>query len=532
MTATAVGTAASEQDHTGAFERATADVERPVYAYRAGPERMGFTNTPESSSGVLPGGPDCLGWVPALPPQRLGAASFLTMHGVRYPYIAGAMAGGIAGERLVITMAQAGMLAFFGTGGLDRNRIERGIKTVQGALSEQTNYGFNLVHNPFNPAVEFELVELFLRHGVRRVSASAFTQLTPALVWFRINGIQRSADGTVTCPSQVFAKVSRSEIARKFMEPPPERLLRQLVESGRIAQHQAELAEGVPMAEDVTAEADSAGHTDNRPAIPLLSSMIDLRDEIVRTRRYPRAIRVGAAGGIGTPQAVAAAFAAGADYILTGSVNQACTEADLADSTKRLLCELDGAAVEMAPAADMFELGARVQVARHGTLFAARANKLYELYRRFGAYEELPQADRQRLERQYFRMPVEEVWQQIETYFQARDPGELERALSSPKHRMALLFRWYLGMSSRWAHEGVEDRRADYQIWCGPALGAFNQWVKGTFFEPPGERRVVQVATNLLYGAAILLRRRLLAMQGVPLPPGVMRVVPRRYPLE
>ena len=32
------------------------------------------------------------------------------------------------------------------------------------------------------------------------------------------------------------------------------------------------------MAEDLTAEADSGGHTDNRPAITLLPTMLALRD--------------------------------------------------------------------------------------------------------------------------------------------------------------------------------------------------------------------------------------------------------------
>jgi len=46
---------------------------------------------------------------------------------------------------------------------------------------------------------------------------------------------------------------------------------------------------------------------------------------------------------------------------------------------------------------------------------------------------------------------------------------------------MALVFRWYLGNGSRWAVEGTPDRVQDYQIWCGPAMGAFNRWVQGSF---------------------------------------------------
>ena len=49
---------------------------------------------------------------------------------------------------------------------------------------------------------------------------------------------------------------------------------------------------------------------DNRPLVALLPATLALRDEIQREQRYPVAIRVGAAGGIGTPQAVLAAFKA------------------------------------------------------------------------------------------------------------------------------------------------------------------------------------------------------------------------------
>jgi trans-AT polyketide synthase, acyltransferase and oxidoreductase domains len=47
---------------------------------------------------------------------------------------------------------------------------------------------------------------------------------------------------------------------------------------------------------------------------------------------------------------------------------------------------------------------------------------------------------------------------------------------------MALVFRWYLGQSPVWANQGDADRKIDYQIWCGPAMGAFNEWVQGELF--------------------------------------------------
>ena len=95
---------------------------------------------------------------------------------------------------------------------------------------------------------------------------------------------------------------------------------------------------------------------------------------------------------------------------------------------------------------------------------------------------------------------------------------------------MALLFRWYLGSSSHWAIEGNSERQLDYQIWCGPAMGAFNDWVKGSFLEAPANRSVVQIALNLLEGAAVLTRAQQLRVMGVPVPDEAFRFAPR--PLE
>jgi hypothetical protein len=81
-------------------------------------------------------------------------------------------------------------------------------------------------------------------------------------------------------------------------------------------------------------------------------------------------------------------------------------------------------------------------------------------------------------------------------------------------------------MSSQWANLGDPERTIDYQIWCGPAMAAFNDWVRGTFLEHPENRRVVTVALNILYGTAVLSRARIASMQGLALPAGVPRLLP------
>ena len=92
--------------------------------------------------------------------------------------------------------------------------------------------------------------------------------------------------------------------------------------------------------------------------------------------------------------------------------------------------------------------------------------------------------------------------------------------MKQPKHQLALVFRSYLGKASAWAINGDPGRRIDYQIWCGPAMGAFNQWVQGTFLEDPRNRDTVTVAMNLMFGAAVLTRANWARLQGAVLPPG------------
>jgi PfaD family protein len=253
-----------------------------------------------------------------------------------------------------------------------------------------------------------------------------------------------------------------------------------------------------------------------------------LRDDITRRFGYRRQVGVGAAGGLGTPAAVAAAFALGAAYVVTGSVNQTATEAGISDDAKALLAQADVADVAMAPAADMFEMGVTLQVLRRGTMFAPRASQLYAAYRAHPSLEDIPAPLRAKLERDVLGASVDEVWERTERFWAARDPAQITRAQSDPKHRMALVFRWYLGNSSRWAIDGDTGRRTDYQIWCGPAMGAFNRWTAGGFLAERHNRTVVQIALNLLEGAAVLTRAHQLRTYGVPVPASAFAYTPRR----
>ncbi len=448
--------------------------------------------------------------------EGLGEADFCRDHAIRYPYVGGSMAKGISSVAMVEALGQAGMLGFFGAAGLLVEEVEAAIDQLQ-RRAEGCSYGFNLIHSPNEPELENALVDLYLRRGIHLVEASAFLALTPALVRYRTHGLSRDAEGRIVTPNRIIAKISREEVAAKFFAPPPERFLQGLVASGQLTAEQAQWAAEIPMAQDVTVEADSGGHTDNRPALALFPTIQAQRKVYQMQYNYTQALRVGLGGGIATPASAAAAFALGADYLVTGTVNQACVESGTCDEVRHLLAETRQADVTMAPSGDMFEMGVKVQVIKRGTMFSMRAAKLYELYRSHSSIEDLPVFERQKLEKTVFRKSLDQVWEETRSFFTQRDPRQLAKAESDPKYKLALVFRWYLGQSPVWANRGESDRRLDYQIWCGPAMGAFNEWVKGSFLEAPEQRRVATVAWNILFGAAVLIRANQLKLQGVRL---------------
>jgi trans-AT polyketide synthase, acyltransferase and oxidoreductase domains len=456
-------------------------------------------------------------FLPALPASIFGDPDFCRTYGTKYAFYAGAMANAIASVEMVIALGKQGMLGSFGAAGLVRPKLEAAIDRIQQALPDGP-YVCNLINSPYEEALERNAVEVYLTKKVRVIEASAYLAMTPSLVWYRVAGLSKNPDGTINIGNHVIAKVSRGEVASKFMEPAPEKILAQLAADGRITREQAELARLVPMADDVTVEGDSGGHTDNRPLVCLLPTMLALRDDLQAKYNYAQPVRIGAGGGISTPSSVLGAFMMGAAYVVTGSVNQACVESGASTHTKNLLSQITMADVAMAPSADMFEMGVKVQVLKRGTMFYIRATKLYEVYSKYESIEAIPADEREKLEKQIFQREMNDIWQDTVKFFKERDPAQIEQAEKNPKKKMALIFRWYLGLSSRWSNAGEPGREMDYQIWCGPSMGSFNDWSRKTYLATPENRHVADVTAHLFAGAAWQYRVQQLKLAGVDLP--------------
>ncbi len=451
----------------------------------------------------------------------LGSAEFRRDYNIKYAYLAGSMYKGIASRDLVVRMGKAGFLAFLGSGGMSLADVEKDLRYIQHELRDGFSYGCNLLHSPAFLQAEEDVVDLLLKLGVCNVEASAFMQITPALVRYKLQGLSRAADGSVVSRHRIIAKISHMEVAKAFLAPPPDRIIQALLASGRVTAEQSRLSAEVPMADDLCVESDSGGHTDQGVAYALFPAIAALRDEVMVQRRYAKPVRVGAAGGIGTPHAAMAAFMLGADFIVTGSINQCSVEAGTSEAVKDMLQDLGVNDTDYAPAGDMFEVGAKVQVMKKGVFFPARANKLYDLYRQHASLDEIDARMRKQLEDKYFKRSFEQVWEETQAYYRRKYPAEIERALQSPKHKMSLVFRWYFVHTTRVALAGDTAQRVDFQVHCGPALGAFNQWVKGTPLESWRNRHVDTMALAVLKSTAELVTQALHRYAGsMPTDPG------------
>ena len=94
----------------------------------------------------------------------------------------------------------------------------------------------------------------------------------------------------------------------------------------------------------------------------------------------------------------------------------------------------------------------------------------------------------------------------MQKYHQGKDQqATLDKAANNPKHKMALVFRWYFAYSNQLYFAGDRKNKVNFQVYTGSALGAFNQWVKGSDLESWHNRYVANIAEKLMQETTALL---------------------------
>ncbi|SFS42465.1 PfaD family polyunsaturated fatty acid/polyketide biosynthesis protein [Marininema halotolerans] len=443
-------------------------------------------------------------------PEDLGNALFRERYRCKWNYYAGSMGQGVASEQLVVTMGQAKLLSVFGSAGFRTEQIEASIQRIQSQLLPGQPYGVCLIANVHNPAEEMRQAKLFVKYDVPVIEVAAFASITEALVYSRIKGITQQ-NGRIIVPRRLIAKCSRIEVAQRFFSPPPVDLVQSLLESGWITEEEAKLSQRIPIVDDLAVEANSGGHTDQGVNVTLLPAMNALRDEMMSQYGYEEEIMIGCGGGIGTPEAVVSVFTLGADFIFTGSINQCTVESGAHDVVKDILSDVKIHDTALTIAGDMFEIGAKVQVVKKNSRHEIRAKTLYQLYKQYHSIEDIPQSVTVDLEKNYFKRRMNEVWDLVCRYKNQHNPEQIIEAKRNPRVKMALIFKWYFAHCGHVTQEGDLSEIDNFRIFCGPAMGAFNQWVKGTPYENWRNRHVHEIAEFLMVNACQYAQTRLVS---------------------
>ncbi len=439
--------------------------------------------------------------------EQLGDSAFREQLGLRYAYVATAPAPEISTPELVIGLGKRGCLGFldFDSEATRGDTASDAIRDVARALGPGGSFGvilrptaWDAPHQPENS--EERLVAIALGEGVRVAEAVGYHRITPALVRFRFKGSYRKASGAAIAPRHLLAQVSRATAAALFLAPAPESIVASLVARGELTADEGEIARQLPIASDLCAVPEPAEGTD---LATLLPSILRLRDQA--EAGSAQRIRVGAGGALGTPEAIACAFLIGADFIQTSAINMACVEAATPPPIKHLLARLTSGETTTDPAADGFMLGARTRVVQKGSLFSARARKLYQLFRFCDSLEAIDPILREKLEATCFKRSLSAILDSLGA--DGTTNGH------DPKHQMALVFSWYLRRSLRWALDDHREEKLNHQIPCDESVAAFNLYAADTPLADPDRRTAASIAETLMHDAAVFLSGRTRALR-------------------
>ncbi len=201
-----IGDRSTLLEDDSAIHNAICDLNQPVYVVQDQNQQNLLSHHGEARIGSQ-AEPDALsltGFAPASSPRQLGDISFCEDHGLRFPYMCGAMANGIASIKLVEAAANSNLLASFGAAGLTLGEIENAAKHLTESLGSKP-FCFNLIFSPNEKGHEDAVVSLYLKYGIQLIETSAYMKLTLPAVRYRVHGIHRNADGVIETPNRIIA---------------------------------------------------------------------------------------------------------------------------------------------------------------------------------------------------------------------------------------------------------------------------------------------------------------------------------------
>ncbi len=435
---------------------------------------------------------------PQMPESAFGSLEFMRDHGLRHPCVAGSMGRGISGVPLVTALAQAGLLGFIGSFDVPVQHVAGMIDDCKARLGGAQNFGVNVHDCAENSSKSADLLSLCSEKSVPCVELSGFDRVTSALVKHRALGLSEH-DGLISRGHKVLLKTSRAEVARQFMQAAPARLLDELLETQQITSQQHRLAQQCPVADDVCVTCDGAWVNEPASAWIKLPEFQQLRASL---GLVAQSVRLGCSGGIGTPQSMAAAFQLGADFVLTGSINQCTVEAGVHEAVKAALAQAGVEDTAFAPRADALRSDVRSRVLCGVSHFATRARHVLQLMHKGLSLQSVGEDTRAGLEQHFFGQALETV---LKTACESLPDAAQQQVRSDGHRQWMLVLQQYLRRAERAVLSDQDGDLRNARIDCSAAMGAFNAWAKGTPWQDWRARQVAPMTLALLRQCAEML---------------------------
>jgi trans-AT polyketide synthase/acyltransferase/oxidoreductase domain-containing protein len=336
---------------------------------------------------------------------------------------------------------------------------------------------------------------------------------TKALLSFRFAGI---GDGI---ERKILVRISHEHAATQFLQPVSAEILDNLVIQGILSESDKELAKTKSVATDLMVETESF----SSPGKNFSHLFFALRSLRVRFLQPGEDLAgLGLCGGIATPESLSSALAVGADFVITTDINRLSIEAEQAEKVREYLLAARPDDFTMVSMPEYFGTAARVPIFKFGSVFAIRATRMDQIYRRVSESGYLSSDDREFLLKQWPDQKLKDELSRIATNGDEILPETNQS--SKLKEIISASFLRFLQDSLELLKAVVPGREKEYQIRCSADTGVFNEWRKGGNLGQAANITVTQIAHALLSGAALSRRILQLKEKGIPLPARVLRM--------
>lgn len=402
----------------------------------------------------------------------IGSEEFKKDYDVDFAYAVGGMCKGISSVAMIKKLSDSRILGFLGSYKL---KLDEAKELIDQALScmEHHRIGVNVTYDALNLENHIEVMDYIIKKDIRNLEVSEYRMIDLSIVKYRLKSLSIDKDSKFVVPHKILAKVSSREMAEKFCSPAPEELVQILYQNNEITEFEAKYAKYLPMCDDLCIEY----YTQGQSALGYIQTMKEMSRSLYEKYKLFQCPRVGFAGGIGNPQTVAVSFLLGADFVVTGSMNQCSVEASTSDIVKDNLQSLDDTDFTYAVVSDLFEFEEKKSIVKKGSLYHIRASRLYEVYNRYDSIEEIPTDLKKLIEEKYFQRSFETIYSDI---YENLTIENKKLSKEQPKYKMALIIRYFLDKCFQDALDGRMEGKINYQIISSNAIVQFNNWVKNT----------------------------------------------------